>query len=159
MRLRLALREPAGRARWPVKRWALRRARAVADEWLLWGAVPRDSSPLLAKRAAELTSERNRRVLAGRCRRFIAELGDPRCRAYAINRGVMREHYRSLVDLAERLEDVSRPIPPAGVVLTERLLSDGAGPFYDAARADELGPALAAALEALDPRTSTGIAS
>ncbi len=62
----------------------------------------------------------------------------------------MRAHYRSLIDLAERLEDAGRPVSPVGVVMTERLLSDGAGPFYDPARADELGPALAAVLKALD---------
>src|SRR2546422_1347353 len=152
-RLRLALQELADSACGTRKPGGPRRKRALADEWLLWGALPRDSSPLLARRAEELTSQRHRRMLARLCRRFIAELGDPRCRAYATNRGAMRAHYRSLIDLAERLEDAGRPVSPAGVVITERLLCDGAGPFYDAARADELGPALAAALKALDSST------
>ncbi len=86
-RLRLALQELADSARGTFKPGAPRRKRALADDWLLWGALPRDSSPLLARRAEELTSQRHRRMLARLCRRFIAELGDPRCRAYAINRG------------------------------------------------------------------------
>lgn len=122
----------------------------LADEWLLWGAVPRDSSPLLAARAEELTSHHTRSVLARGCRRLIAELGDPRCRAYAVNRPAMRAHYGPLVQLAERLEDASRPVSAAGIVLAERLFADGAGVFYDHGRADELGPALAAVLRALD---------
>lgn len=90
-------------------------------------------------------------MLARRARRFLTELGDPRCRAYAINRPAMRAHYRPLLDLMQRLEGSDRPVSPAGVVLTQRLLCDGAGPFFDAARADELGPALHAALDALEP--------
>lgn len=43
-----------------------RQQRVVADEWLLWGAVPRESSELLAFRARELTSTRNREALARR---------------------------------------------------------------------------------------------
>jgi len=113
--------------------------------------VPRAASSLLAWRAQELTSERNRIILARHARRFVAELGDPRCRAYAVNRPAMRAHHRSLVELVERLEDGNRPVSPIGVVLTQRLLGDGAGPFFNAARADELGPALVAALTALEP--------
>lgn len=112
-------------ARHATRRQALKRQRAVADEWLLWGALPRAHSPLLAWRAEELTSQRNRQRLARLCRRFIAELSDPRCRAYATNRPAMRAHYRGLVELADRLEDPDRAVSPAGVALAERLLADG----------------------------------
>ena len=131
-----------------------RSEREAADEWLLWGAVPRPSSPLLERRARELVSQRNRSVLARHVRRFLAELGDPRCRAYAVNRPAMRANYRALVELAERLEAADRPVLPAGVVLAQRLLSDGAGPFFNAHRADKLGPALHAALNALEPHVT-----
>ena len=70
----------------------------------------------------------------------------------------MRAHYRALVELAERLENADRPVSPAGIILTERLLTDGAGPFYDPSRANELGPALEAALKTLDSPTTTGVA-
>src|SRR5712692_11226277 len=128
-----------------------RSEREAADEWLLWGAVPRPSSPLLIKRAEELVSQRNRLMLARCARRLLAELRDPRCRAYAVNRPAMRAHSRALLELATQLEAFDRPVSPAGVVLTQRLLRDGAGPFFDPERADELGPALHAALDALEP--------
>ena len=60
-------------------------------------------------------------------------------------------HSRALLELAVRLEAVERPVSPAGIVLAQRLLRDGAGPFFDPDRADELGPALHAALDALEP--------
>jgi hypothetical protein len=126
------------------------RRRATADEWLLWGAIPRASSELLAWRAAELTSTHNRDALATLCRRFLRELDNPRCRAYAANRPAMRAHSDLLVQLADRLVTRERPVSPRGVVLAQRVLGDGAGPLFDPARADELGPALAEALQALD---------
>ncbi len=129
----------------------LRGEREAADEWLLWGAVPRPSSPLLIARAEELVSQHNRLMLARCARRLLAELGDPRCRAYAVNRPAMRAHSGALLKLATHLEAPDRPVSPAGVVLAHRLLCNGAGPFFDADRADELGPALRAALDALEP--------
>lgn len=126
------------------------RQRLLADEWLLWGAVPRESSDLLFSRARELTSRKNRDSLARLCRRFVRELHDPRCRAYAVNRGAMRSHYRLLVELAERLERHEEMVSPRGIILAQRVLGDGGGPLFNQTRADELGPALAEALRALE---------
>lgn len=121
----------------------------MADEWLLWGAVPRESSDLLFSRASELTSRKHRDSLARLCRRFVSELHDPRCRAYAVNRGAMRTHYRLLVQLAERL-DGEQLVTARGMILAQRVIGDGGGPLFNPARADELGPALAEALRALE---------
>jgi len=68
----LVPRKMAARVRGSLKRQALRSERNTADEWLLWGAVPRASSPLLAWRAEELISRRNRMTLA-RCVRRTPE--------------------------------------------------------------------------------------
>src|SRR5207253_7219431 len=68
--------------------------RATADEWLLWGAVPRASSELLIRRTNELTSPHHRAELARLCRRFVAERSAPRCRAYAVNRQALGTHLR-----------------------------------------------------------------
>ena len=124
--------------------------RLVADEWLLWGAVPRESSELLVSRARELTSARSRDGLARLCRRFLVELANPRCRSYAVNRSAMRAHYRLLVRLVERLEQHEQAVSPRGMILAERIFSDGAGPLFSRERPYELGPALAEALRALD---------
>lgn len=85
-------------------RWESSRRRTVADEWLIWGARPQPASPLLAARAAELTSAKTRHQLAALARRIIAEQSDPRCRAYAVNRPAIRRHLELFVALAERLE-------------------------------------------------------
>lgn len=112
--------------------------------------MPRASAELLTWRAGELTSPRHRAQLARLCRHFVAERGDPRCRAYAVNRQVLAEQLHQLALLAKRLED-DRPVTPQGVILAERVLLDGAGPLFNSTRADELGPMLAAALQALEP--------
>ncbi len=125
------------------------RRRAVADEWLAWGARPQPASPLLAARAAELTSAKMRRQLAALARRIIAEQSNPRCRAYAFNRPAIRQHLDLFIALAERLES-PEPAGVQGMALAARLLSDGGGPLYDPQRADELGPTLAHAVRDLD---------
>ncbi len=125
--------------------------RAGADEWLVWGARPQPASPLLAARAAELTSAKTRRQLAALARRIIAEQSDPRCRAYAVNRPAIRQHLDLFIALAERLES-PEPVAVQGAARTARLLNDGGGPLYDPQRADELGPTLAHAVRDLDVR-------
>jgi len=125
--------------------------RAAADEWLIWGARPQPASPLLAARAAELTSAKMRRQLAALARRIIAEQSDPRCRAYAVNRPAIRQHLDLFIALAERLES-PEPVGVQGAARAARLLNDGGGPLYDPRRADELGPTLAHAVRDLDVR-------
>ena len=121
--------------------------RALADEWLLWGAEPRES--LLAERAAELTSARNRAELAALCRRLIAERLGPRCRAYAINRREIGDDLPRLLALATLLEQ-ERSVSARAIARAEQLLRDGAGPLYDSRRAAELGPRLRVILAELE---------
>jgi hypothetical protein len=52
--------------------------------------------------------------------------------------------------LADRLDDLSRPVSPRGVLLVEALLTDGTGPLYARSRADELRAALERCLTELD---------
>src|SRR5205085_3235745 len=101
----------AVRARWRRGRW-----RALADEWLAWGAVPREESRLLGPRAEELTSAKSRRALAKVCRRYVAEIRDPPCRAYAVNRVALREHVGSLARLGARLSDLTKPASPHSIL-------------------------------------------
>src|SRR5712691_7242867 len=139
-----------GRALHPIRtRRTLASRRASADEWLLWGAVPRASSELLDWRAHELTSQPHRAELARLAHRFVAERGGPRCRAYAVNRAALGRHLHLLVEIEERLQDANRPVTPKGMILTAHVLLDGAGPLFNPARADDLGPMLSLALDAL----------
>jgi hypothetical protein len=132
------------------KRHERTRQRAIADERILWGAVPRASAELLTWRASELTSPYHRAELARLCGRFVAERGNPRCRAYAVNRQALADHLHLLVELAERLDETTTPVTPQGVILAERVLCDGAGPLFNSARADLLRPMLIAALATLE---------
>jgi hypothetical protein len=131
------------------RRWRRARRRTLADEWLAWGAVPREQSTLLTPRANELTSAKSRRALARVCRRYVAEICDPPCRAYAVNRVALRTHVGSLARLGGRLADLSKPVSAHSILLAREVL-DGNGPLFNRARADELGPALKRALRALD---------
>ena len=130
-------------------RWSRARRRATADQWIAWGAVPRDESRLLGPRADELTSVKSRRRLARVCRRYVAEIGDPPCRAYAVNRVALRNHAGLLALLGARLDDLSKPVS-ARSILFARAVLDGNGPLFNRARAGELGPTLKRALRALD---------
>jgi hypothetical protein len=131
------------------KRWRRARRRALADEWLAWGAVPQEQSQLLTPRAHELTSAKSRRALARVCRRYVAEIRDPPCRAYAVNRVALREHVGSLARLGVRLADLSKPASAHSILLAREVV-DGNGPLFNRGRADELGPTLKRALRALD---------
>ena len=138
--------------------WALRRA---ADAVLRTGARVHPYSALLVWRAGELTSKRNRRVLARSFGRIVRELERPSLMsAVPLNRGQAHEHADLLVTLAERLGDIDSSISPRGVVLVEDLLTDGVnsplfGSGYSAldgvanAR-PELGPVLEECLAALE---------
>ncbi len=121
----------------------------MADEWLAWGAIPQEQSQLLAPRADELTSAKSRRALARVCRRYVAEIRDPPCRAYAVNRIALGEHVGSLARLGVRLADLSKPVSAHSILLAREVV-DGNGPLFNRRRADELGPALKRALRALD---------
>lgn len=129
-------------------RWRRKRRRALADAWLAWGAVAREESRLLGPRAQELTSAKSRKALAKVCRRYVAEIRDPPCRAYAVNRVALREHAASLARLGTRLSDLEKPVSPHSILLAREVV-DGDGPLFNRARADELGPAIRRALHAL----------
>ncbi len=103
-----------------------------------WGAIPQEQSQLLAPRANELTSAKSRRALARVCRRYVTEIGDPPCRAYAVNRIALREHAGSLARLGIRLADLSKPVSAHSIRLAREVL-DGNGPLFNRARADGSG--------------------
>lgn len=132
------------------------RRRSLADDCLLGGALPRETSELLSWRATELRSPKHRARLATIYRRWLAEIDGPRCRAYAVNRTAMREHRHVFVKIAEHLENTDKPAPLRGLILADRASGSDAGILADPARADELGAALASALRALEDTSPEG---
>jgi hypothetical protein len=116
---------------------------ASLDRLLAAGAEP-EQSPLLARRAQQLTGERMRGGLAAALESVREEARSPRPGRSAVIRP--RGRNLSSVDaqlrqLIERLCD-GEEVSPRGVVLVKQLLSDGASPLYiespDGALADEL---------------------
>ena len=61
----------------------------------------------------------------------------------------MREEADTLRALERRLSDLEHAVRPQGVLLLDRLLTDGYGPLYVSYRAVELRDALTRAGEAL----------
>ena len=131
-------------------RRALRALRAAADTDL----ARRDRPPLrLAWRVEELVGTKNRLDLAHSVRSLVRDARPSYLpSASPFNRLVVRAESDALLAVAARLADLERPVAARGVVLLERLLTDGSGPLYDRDRVDEFGSTLDAILDALEPR-------
>ena len=132
----------------------LGRQRHAADDWLLWGAVAHPSSPLLSRRAAELTSRRSRSTLARSLRRVERDAsGESLASPIPLNRRAIRRNLGLVRTLQQRLDDHSRPIEPRGILLVERLITVPRSPLYARSPDDVLAEALGEALAALEPAT------
>jgi hypothetical protein len=112
---------------WKARR-ALAAARRRADAELLNSLLP---SARLAWRTEELVAE-DRRIELGRSLTDVVHSADERLLpgASPLNRGSVRERRAELLELAARLCDLSRPVAPRGMLLVDRLLSDGSGPLF-----------------------------
>jgi hypothetical protein len=140
----------AGALRAAIEYRQLSRLRRLADRQLLGTAVPRVPE-LVAWRRGQLTSERNRRVLAKSLRGVVSELDPSRLPgASPLNRPGARPEAGLVLALADRVGDAERPVTARGVLLVEELLTDGSGPLYARDRADALRPSLVRCLRALD---------
>ena len=136
----------------PVRSWearrALRGARRRADEEL---AVTRLPPPRLAWRAAELVADENRIDLA-RSLTDVVHAADERLlpAASPIARAAVRQCRPQLLAISARLFEVSKPVPARGVLLVERLLTNGSGPLYGRADVERLLAAATTILSVLD---------
>ena len=112
-------------------RCALIAARRRADAELLATSLP---SPRLAWRTEELVAE-DRRIQLGRSLIDVVHAADERLLpgASPLNRNSVRARRAELLQLAARLCDLSRPVAPRGVLLVDRLLSDGSSSLFSRA--------------------------
>jgi hypothetical protein len=132
------------------------RARMCAyslDRALAAGAPP-DSSADLELRAHLLIGSRSRLDLALAIRRLLDQAGDPlRPLSFTVpicRRKVHRSR-QTLSELADRLLS-DQALDARGLAQIRLLLSNGAGPIYVAPAANDLEPALARAMAALEVR-------
>jgi hypothetical protein len=113
-----------------ARRFVVRaRLRAAADEWI----ALRFGGPATRYgwRTEELTSPRERRLLAGSLRRVVRELDAPhRHVGSLLNRRTMRPQRDLLSELADRLADGDRPVSASGIVAVQRLLTRPDSPLY-----------------------------
>jgi hypothetical protein len=125
------------------------RCRRRADAWLRasTGAfVP----PAYAWRAEQLTSNRERRMLARTLRLVAATACDRPMGTFRPRLSAACRRNVSLEALAKRLERESEPVTPAGILRVTELITAGGGPLWGASE-DALGDEIASAFEALTP--------
>jgi hypothetical protein len=121
------------------------------DDRLAGGADPA-SSPELALRALRICSQRRRERLARTLERVMSDARQPPplMRAQVpLRRRAILECMEDLQALVGRLRD-GHAVDPQGVVLIERLLTDGGGPLYHD-RSHPLRYTVRSARLALDP--------
>jgi hypothetical protein len=129
-----------------------RRSRVLADRLLRTQPGSTVRSPLTAWRAPQLTSERTRRRLVKRVRGLIDD-ADLSLRASSppLDRHATEQSLFLLRRLGSRLDDLSRPVSPYGI-LVARELADGASNPFSWPSPAEMPDALNEALAALDAR-------
>lgn len=136
----------------------LGRRRRVADGLLRAGVAIHPASELLVRRAAELTGDRNRRMLSRSLVGIVRECErPPLVSAVPLDRRNVRPHVALVAALADRVGDLERPVSARGMVLVEDLLTDGyASPLYIGGADGDVVAALERCLEALDGAAAAG---
>jgi hypothetical protein len=130
----------------------LAQRRRTADRLLRTGVKVHPQSELLTWRAAELTSARNRSMLARSLRGLVREVERPSfMTAVPLNRRGLRPHLPLVRSLIARISDVDRAVAPRGMVLVEELLTNGfESPLYVGGRAEDVSKSIGRCLAALD---------
>jgi hypothetical protein len=128
------------------------RARGEADRWLRASAGRLQSHPSVAWRAAELTSSRERRMLARSLRGIVADARAPvwGFSASPLNRRGLVPYVEEIQALADRVGDFELPVTASGIVLVRDLLSDGGSPLYTGGNVADLPNTLSRIRSALD---------
>jgi hypothetical protein len=115
------------------------------------GASPAES-PELARRAEQLRSPRNRRVLARGLERIIdaaEERPHPYSSAVPLRRATILDARDGILELAAELHDTTQEVNVRGIALVERLLTDGGSPLYMQKDEESLDGAISHARAAL----------
>lgn len=97
----------------------------ICDDILLSG-FRHVGGRMVERRAADLVSHVRRVQLANTLDRFVDAADDRRPTAVPLHRPAVREHGPQIRQLAAVLREPDRPIPPSGMVLVRRLVTDGA---------------------------------
>ena len=135
-------------------RVALHRGRLTAD--LAHGADP-GSSPELAHRAAQLTSERRRKQLVRTLRAILAEANQPRLprsQVVVVNRCAVLDAEYAINAMIVRLS-YAEPVRAEGMAIAERIISNAdQSPLYNPAEPGALRRLVRAVTDALETTPS-----
>ena len=140
------LRVPAPADRGPRRSWIARaRARGDADRWLRLSEGRWETHAAFAWRTAELTSPRERRVLARSLCGVVSDVRAPSSifSTAPLNRRGLRPYVEQIEELAGRIGDLEQPVTAAGIVLARDLLTDGGSPLYTGGNVSDLPATLA----------------
>jgi hypothetical protein len=132
-----------------------RRARPEADAWI--AGCNGSGANGYAWRVDELTSRRERKRLGRSVRSIVPELSAGRLPgASPLNRVALRPYRSELIALADRLDDLDRPVSAAGVLAVRHLLTEPGSALYARGWMDEPAPnpgrELVAVLDSLEVR-------
>ena len=139
-----------------IRRWdERRRLCSEADRWIDRGYESRAAR--YGWRIRELTSTRERRMLACSVRDIVPELAARRRPSGSmLDRPALRPHRATLIAIADRLDDLARPVSAAGILAVHRLLTEPGSVLYAGSLLDErprdAGAELGAALDCLEAR-------
>jgi hypothetical protein len=133
---------PPGWARITDRIVARLRARSL-DERLLNGGIT-EASPAVLVRRARLLHRRHRLAVASGLRRLVAAARGSDRNMFAaqlpIRAGQILESEPLILTLADELEH-EKGVSPRGVILADRLLTDGASPIYPPTPMDDAAEA------------------
>jgi hypothetical protein len=133
--------------------WLVRRSRerTQADRWIRGHRYLQPTPDLVARRAAELTAPKMRRLLATSLRNAVRKSQRRAAlSASPLNSSAVRDEALLVGQLADRLADLEQPVNARGVLLTQDLLTHGGSPLYGRATRQELESALLSVLAALE---------
>ena len=140
-----------------IRRWDERRQLcAAADAWIAFGDAG-SAGLSYGWRIDELTSRRERRLLARTVRSIVPEISPSRLPgASPLNRVALRPYRSELRAVADRLDNLDRPVSPAGILAVRRLLTGPESVLYarpaNDDRPDRVGRELVAVLDGLEVR-------
>lgn len=141
-----------------LNRWDdRRRLRASADQWIARG-YENPKASRYGWRIDELTSARERKQLGRSVRGIVPALAAARMPgASPLNRATLRPYRAELIALANRLDELERPVSATGILAVWRLLTEPGSvlytqPYFDERRRD-IGAELATVLDSLEVRS------
>ena len=135
------------------------RERRLAEDWLRssnGSFIPEK----YAQRAAELSSSKNRLLLAKTLRK-VERAADRRVPGPTniLDLAGVRAHRRALRSLATLLEDEREPVTAAGMLRVRDLITQASSPLYGTTRDVQLDAEIARTIELLQPRSTDSAAA